>query len=217
MAGLSRVSAHHIRRMNELPHLRLLFETHATSIDNEAGLASGSVDVELSSAGEEQARALGVRRQHEDLAVVFCSDLQRSFRTAEIAFASRGLPVLRDARLRECDYGRLTRRPIREIEARRATHITIPFPDGESYQQVVWRMAAWLEEAARDYARHTVLVVGHRATFYALEHLINGVPLHDAVLSAWQWQPGWRYQLTSGFTFRRSDAGALHDARLDGE
>jgi hypothetical protein len=43
---------------------------------------------------------------------------------------------MRDARLRECDYGRLTRGSIREIEAQRAAHITIPFPDGESYQQV---------------------------------------------------------------------------------
>jgi hypothetical protein len=54
-----------------------------------------------------------------------------------------------------------------------------------------------------------VLVVGHRATFYALEHLINGVALHDAVLSAWHWQPGWLYQLTSGFQvppFRRGCA-----------
>jgi broad specificity phosphatase PhoE len=61
-----------------------LFETLATSIDNEAGLASGSFDVALSRVGEDQAHALGVRRQHDDLAVVFCSDLQRAFRTATL-------------------------------------------------------------------------------------------------------------------------------------
>ena len=31
---------------------RLVFETHATSLDNEAGLASGHADVELSPLGE---------------------------------------------------------------------------------------------------------------------------------------------------------------------
>src|SRR5688500_10518445 len=92
-----------VRGMNDPSLLRVLFETHATSIDNEAGLASGSLDVALSSVGEEQARALGVRRQHDDLAVVFCSDLQRAFRTADIAFAARGLRVVRDPRLRGCD------------------------------------------------------------------------------------------------------------------
>jgi hypothetical protein len=35
-----------IPRMNKSPHLRLLFETHATRLDNEAGLASGSFDSE---------------------------------------------------------------------------------------------------------------------------------------------------------------------------
>ena len=201
--------------MNELPLVRVLFETHATSIDNEAGLASGYFDVALSSVGEKQARALGVRRQHDDLAVVFCSDLQRAFRTADIAFDGRPLRVIRDSRLRECDYGRLSRRPVEEIEVERADHITTPFPDGESYEQVVRRVAAWLDDVVRDYARQTVLVVGHRATFYALEHLINAVPLRDAVLSPWLWQPGWLYLLTSRLERPRSDA-TLDDARLDG-
>lgn len=40
---------------------------------------------------------------------------------------------MRDARLRECDYGKLTRRPVCDIEAERAAHIATPFPDGESY------------------------------------------------------------------------------------
>jgi hypothetical protein len=42
--------------------LRLVFETHATSVDNESGIASGWADAPLSPPGEEQARALGVRR-----------------------------------------------------------------------------------------------------------------------------------------------------------
>jgi 2,3-bisphosphoglycerate-dependent phosphoglycerate mutase len=63
-------------------------------------------------------------------------------------------------------------------------HITTRFPEGKSYQQVVWRVAAWLNEVSRDYAQRTVLMVGHRATFYALKHLINGVPLQDAVLKS---------------------------------
>jgi broad specificity phosphatase PhoE len=175
--------------------LVVLFETHATSLDNEAGLASGWFDVVLSPIGEEQARALGGRRSDTDLAAVFCSDLSRSFRTAEIAFQDRPIPIVRDARLRECNYGALTRRPAAEIEECRATFISEPFPSGESYQQVAGRVSAWLGEIRTTFAGRTILVVGHRATFYALEHLIRDVPLGDAVTAPWTWQPGWTYRV----------------------
>jgi broad specificity phosphatase PhoE len=173
--------------------LVLVFESHATSLDNEAGLASGWFDVALSATGEDQARSLGTRRRTDDLAAVFCSDLKRAIRTAEIAFGDRDLPIARDARLRECDYGSLTRHPASEIEERRAHHVATPFPHGESYEQVVKRVSAWLTECATGFAGRTVLVIGHRATFYALEHLIRHIALRDAVTAAWHWQPGWTY------------------------
>jgi broad specificity phosphatase PhoE len=85
----------------------LVFETHATSFDNEAGLASGWFDVGVSATGEEQARSLGVRRRNDHLAAVFCSDLTRAVRTAEIAVGDRAVPIIPDPRLRECDYYRV--------------------------------------------------------------------------------------------------------------
>ena len=177
--------------------MKLVFETHATSVDNEAGLASGWFDAALSATGEAQARGLGARRRDDELLAVFCSDLTRSFRTAEIAFGDRPLSIVCDARLRECDYGDLTRRSASEIEERRPRHLVVPFPNGESYQQVVDRVSAWLDDAMRPRQAEdgTVLVIGHRATFYALEHLLNGVTLHEAVTSYWTWQPGWTYRV----------------------
>jgi probable phosphoglycerate mutase len=189
------------------PSLNLVFETHATSLDNEVGLASGWFDVALSATGEEQARTLGTRRRDGHLSVVFCSDLLRSFRTAEIAFRNRSVPIVRDARLRECDYGDLTRRPMSEIEQRRPLHLVNPFPHGESYQQVVDRVSGWLGEALQDIDAGTVLVIGHRATYYAFEHLINRVSLHTAVTAPWTWQPGWNYHV------RASSMSALPDRR----
>ena len=177
--------------------LVVVFETHATSVDNDAGLASGWFDADLSAIGEEQAHMLGVRRRHDALAAVFCSDLTRAVRTAEIAFEGRGLSVIRDARLRECDYGALTRRSTREIQQQRSACVAAPFPDGESYEQVAARVRGWLREVRSAFAGQTVLVVGHRATFYAFEHLIRRVPLHTVVTLPWQWQPGWTYRVRS--------------------
>ena len=180
------------------PTLKLIFETHATTLDNEAGLASGWFDVALSTAGEQQARMLGARRRDDHFAVVFSSDLTRSFRTAEIAFGDRSFPIVRDARLRECDFGALTRCPTSEIEQQRLRHLVEPFPNGESYRQVVERVSGWLGDVMRQLEARPVLIIGHRATFYALEHLLNGVPLREALMSPWAWQPGWIYDLRSG-------------------
>ena len=126
-------------------------------------------------------------------AAVYCSDLTRAARTAEIAFGERGIPIVRDARLRECDYGALTRHPAADIEAMRASCIALPFPGGESYEQCVARVSAWLADAGAAHPGGHVLVIGHRATFYALEHLLRGAPLDRVITAPWSWQPGWTY------------------------
>jgi broad specificity phosphatase PhoE len=172
--------------------LTIIFETHSTSLDNEAGLASGHSDTDLSPRGEREAVELGARRRDERVDVVFASDLRRSWRTADIAFGTSSIAVVRDARLRECDYGLLTRRPVTEIEALREKAVTKPFPGGESYAQVVPRVASWLNETRSRNLRQ-VLVIGHRATQYSLEHLVLGVPLIEAVQRPFRWQPGWVY------------------------
>ena len=176
----------------------LIFETHATSVDNEARLASGWYDADLSPAGERQAVELGDRHRGRQIDAVYCSDLIRARRTADIAFGTRGLPIHVDARLRECDYGTLTRAPAADVEARRLDCIDVPFPDGESYTQSVARVREWLSEVLRTPPEHPVLVIGHRATFYAFEHLLRGIPLRDAIAAPWQWQPGWEYSF-AGF------------------
>ena len=174
--------------------VELVFETHATTVDNENGIASGHHDAELSELGLRQARELGARYADDHFHVVFCSDLQRSYVTAELAFGSR-FPIVRDARLRECDYGDLTRRQRREVDAERPHRITEPFPNGESYQQTAERMRRFLADLLRRHDGARVMIVGHRATHDALEHWIAGVPLRTAVTSRWTWQPGWTYQL----------------------
>jgi alpha-ribazole phosphatase/probable phosphoglycerate mutase len=93
--------------------------------------------------------------------------------------------------LRECDYGAWTRRPAAEIDAMRHSFIDEPFPQGESYRQVAARMYAFLKDTA---PAGDILLIGHRATWYALEQLLAGRGLEEIIRGPWQWQPGWIYR-----------------------
>lgn len=173
----------------------IIFESHGTTFDNEAELSSGIFDVELSPLGERQAQELGERHKGDSFDVVFCSDLQRSYKTAEVAFTGRGFNIIKDARLRECDYGDWTRWPKVEVEADKGNRISTPYPNGQSYEQTTALMKSFLADLLRNYDNKKIMIVGHRATQYGLEHLIKKIPLEQAVTAPWHWQPGWEYHL----------------------
>lgn len=174
----------------------VIFESHATSTDNERGVASGHRDVSLSPVGEREAQVLGQRYATVHIAAVYCSDLRRSYQTAERAFAARGIPIGRDPRLREQDYGEYTGRTRQEIAAERPRRLTEPFPGGESIRQAVARVRAFLQDAAARHAGQTILVIGHSATHVGLEHWVNGTPLEEIVAAPWTFRSGQAFALT---------------------
>ena len=173
----------------------IIFEAHGTTFDNETEKASGHFDAALSPAGEQQSREMGERYKNENLDAIFCSDLQRSYKSAEIAFAGRDVPIIKDARLRECDYGDLTLHPSEEVKKEKPSRISTSFPNGESYNQTSERIKGFLNDLIENYDGKKVMVVGHRATQYGLEHWINKVPLEVIIPAPWKWQPGWIYEL----------------------
>jgi broad specificity phosphatase PhoE len=75
-------------------------------------------------------------------------------------------------------------------------HIDEPFPGGESYTDTTRRMRQFLLDLARNYNSKKVMIIGHRATQYALESLINRRPLEEVIPEPWHWQPGWTYHLS---------------------
>jgi broad specificity phosphatase PhoE len=174
----------------------IYFETHATSLDNEAGIASGHNDVDLSQTGESQAHELGMRYRSTGIDRVLCSDLRRSWRTAEIAFGLRGLPIVRDRRLRECSYGDWDGSPAALVEPERLSRIDVPFPNGQSLSEVVEAVRHCLADNGDV---QDLVIVGHRATYYALRHLLDGMDLRSVIAAEWRWQPGWRFEAVKPF------------------
>ncbi len=175
--------------------IELIFETHSTTEDNEAGRATGWLPGRLSARGREQARELGRRRPAAGIAAVFCSDLARAVETADIAFGGTGIPVLHDWRLRECDYGARNGMPAAEMHAHRSEHLDHPYPGGESWRQAVARAERFLGDLPLRWGGRRVLVIGHVATRWGLEHAIGGVPVEDLMAADFAWQPGWEYRL----------------------
>jgi broad specificity phosphatase PhoE len=133
------------------------------------GLATGWLPGELSAVGVENARDLGRRRRNDGIDLVVSSDLHRAVRTVEIAFA----------------------RPRARLGA-----VDAPFPGGQCYREVAAGVRELLQELLRDHDGPRVLLVGHAATRFALDHLVHGTALEDLVAAPFDWQEGWEYDLT---------------------
>ena len=172
----------------------LIFEAHGTTFDNEAHLSSGWNDVALSPKGEQQSREMGERYKDDHFDAIFCSDLKRAYTSAEIGFGDK-YPIIKDARLRECDYGDLTQKLSEIVDAEKPKRLTVPFPNGESYAETTARMKSFLDDLKRDYDGKRVMVIGHRATQYGIENYVNGVPPQKLIATPFKWQPGWGYEV----------------------
>ena len=173
--------------------VEISFETHSITEDNERGIATGWLPGRLSERGRSLALELGARHRSRDFGQVYTSDLARAVETATIAFAGAKVRIRADRRLRECNYGELNGAAVDRL-APRSRYIAAPFPGGESYRDVVLRTRDFLTELA-EHDIGQVLVIGHSATRWALEHLLAGRPLEDLVDAPFAWQPGWSYRL----------------------
>lgn len=176
-----------------------MFETHSISVDNERGIATGWLDGVLSPTGRRLAKDLGDRRRDDGVAAVFTSDLRRAVETAEIAFEGSLIPIHQDRRLRECNYGELNGMPVleHEHERERLQHVDERYPGGESYRQVTERVRDFLHDLSAGWDGKRVVVIGHSATRWALDHLLSGIPLEDVVAAPFAWQEGWLYSLNT--------------------
>jgi broad specificity phosphatase PhoE len=177
----------------------ITYFVHGTTTDNEKDISSGSSDVGLSDLGVQQSIDL---RQQIDVAsfdVVFCSDLIRAVHSAKLTFEDK-VPIVIDARLRECNYGDYNAQPSDLVEPMQEKAVTKPFPNGESYEDVKARMADFLSDLKQNYDGRHVAIVAHKAPQLALDVLLYGKTWQEAFAEDWRltkhWQPGWNYTVT---------------------
>jgi 2,3-bisphosphoglycerate-dependent phosphoglycerate mutase len=101
--------------------------------------------------------------------------------------------VLYDWRLRECDYGQRNGMSAAELHVSRHEFLDRPYPGGESWRQAVARVKSFLADLPLRWTGQRVLVIGHVATRWGLDHYIGGTALEDLVVQGFAWQEGWEY------------------------
>lgn len=177
--------------------IHITYFVHGTTTDNEQHISSGWKDADLSVLGIKQAVALKELTKDSKFDVVFCSDLKRAHESAKLAWD--GLyQIIPDARLRECNYGKLNGassdivEPMQEDEC-----IEKPFPEGESYEDVKNRIADFLAFLKQNYEGKHIAIIAHKAPQLSLDVLLKGKTWKQALAEDWRktkaWQPGWEY------------------------
>ncbi|MDR7865833.1 MAG: alpha-ribazole phosphatase [Sporomusaceae bacterium] len=144
----------------------------------------GQLDLPLSDEGEQQAAWLQQALDPAALGAVYCSDLVRSRRTAEIVAGPKGVPVTALTALREIALGEweglsfadIARRFPDEFKARGADIGYYRVPGGESFADCSLRVIAAFRDILGS-AHGDLAIVGHAGVNRVLLGHILGMPV----------------------------------------
>jgi broad specificity phosphatase PhoE len=78
------------------------------------------------------------------------------------------------------------------LDSQRVQRIDEPWPAGESWRDAVARVSSFLDEVRGE----RVLLIGHVATKWALDHRVHGRALEELAAEEFDWKPGWEYELS---------------------
>ncbi len=155
---------------------------HGQTGDNLTGLLQGHRNSSLDETGIQQAECAARRLQKNHFDVIYSSDLDRSFKTAEIIAVPHNLPVIPCPALREWHLGDLEGRHRQELIEKYPEIMNsfkyesgdIPVPGGESRKDLYRRVSDCLDELAARHAGQKILLVSHAGTIRAMFHHIVG-------------------------------------------
>lgn len=157
---------------------------HGAVVDDGLHRYIGRTDLPMSAAGVAQIEALAaVFAEEPPFDVIWCSDLARSRRTAEILAADRHIPIRIDPRLREIDMGAwegldraivAATRP-EDYAARGRDLLHFRPPGGENFADVLARiLPVWRDVSAGP--DHRIAVAGHAGVNRLLLCHVLGMP-----------------------------------------
>ncbi len=169
--------------------IKLILIRHGESYGNVQGIFSGFQDVDLTEKGIWQAKRLAYRLKELPVDVVYCSDLKRAQRTAEIIFKDRGIDIITNSKFREINFGAWEGYTFEEVMSKYENgievkswleniNVEVSIPQGESLvdlnNRVMTELNRILEELKREDKDKTVGLVCHGGTIRViLSNVLN--------------------------------------------
>lgn len=171
----------------------LVFIRHGEARDT-IGRCVGHTDAGLSAVGAKAITSFANQWRSSDRATtvatptrIVSSDLARAFESACIIATAWGLPVERDARCREMNFGVWDGRPWSAIETKDGVRLrawtddwtNVATPGGEGLADVKRRAASWLDDTlgAASHDASVIVVVAHAGWIRAaLSRLLDRAP-----------------------------------------
>lgn len=202
--------------------IHITYFVHGTTTDNEKHLSSGWKDVGLSKLGIKQSKELKNLVKGKKFNVVFCSDLKRAVDSTNITFKGQ-VKIIKDKRLRECNYGKLNGAKSEIVDALTEKSINKSFPNGESYKDVEKRLRSFLEYLSDNYSNKEVAIVSHKGPQLALDVILNGKSWKQAIREDWRlkghkgWRPGWEYAIEGLSPNEKQNCIIIHGCPSDKE
>jgi len=152
---------------------------HGQTIWNASNLLQGSVDIELDEKGRELAGKTGEKLEHTAFDKIYSSPLIRAYETACLIRGHRNIPIIRDDKLRELNFGVNEGKNFKELLADTSDpfHYFFERPElyrapekGETLEHICGRAAEFMTEVIEPQAKELkrIMIVGHGAMNKAL-------------------------------------------------
>jgi broad specificity phosphatase PhoE len=87
--------------------------------------------------------------------------------------------------------------PRAQLDNERRLRLDEPVSGGESWREAVGQVMSFLEELTKEQEGRRVVLIGHVATRWALDHLVHGQPLGELIDAPFDWREGWEYTLVT--------------------
>lgn len=175
--------------------MRIYITRHGETEWNKEGRMQGWQNSNLTEKGIENAKKLGESLKHIEFDYIYCSPLGRAIDTAKYIRGDRNTEITIKDSLKEMGFGSWEGKAHTEIEELYPTqgynlwnkpHLYKPV-DGESYQGLISRVGAVLDEIRSNTTAENVLIVSHAAVIKAMYSIIKGISMEDF------WGPPYMY------------------------
>ena len=167
--------------------MKIYFTRHGETIWNTLGKMQGSKNSDLTEKGLNDAKQLGFALKDIEFDAVFCSPAGRAIQTATAIVGNRNIKIIKNDNLQEMSFGIWEGLTHDEVE------ILYPIEknnfwnspenyepvDGETFENILYRVKSFLIEIINNPELETVLLVSHAITTKTVYAILKNYELKD--------------------------------------